>query len=325
MNNTKKVAIIYTGLVRTIEKTMKYFKENVLLDENRHIFAVLQSDNIEYYDKFLRENVGENLKSIKWLDNNDEVWINTREQLLSSMNIDESWKHYLRTSGSMIEYYQMYLAYQDIEKKEQEDNFKYDYILRTRCDIILTDPIYFNWEDQYSTAKIKEMLEEIKTLGNYESITCNEVLTSFMNSFYNNKRMLCKSICYKNILNFDYNNLLKSNTEEQLLDSLRNYLLHGKYIITIRENLVYFIKRQWFENISKLGITYGSHIMPNNDYWFNSESQLKQTCIESSLDIFDSTTHLENKSLYEYYEPNYFDNNGMLIQSNDFFCFIRRN
>lgn len=325
MNNTKKVAIIYTGLVRTIEKTMKYFKENVLLDENRHIFAVLQSNNTEHYDKFLRDNTGENLKSVKWLDNNDEVWINTREQLLSSMNIDESWKHYLRTSGSMIEYYQMYLAYQDIEKKEQEDNFKYDYILRTRCDIILTDPIYFNWEDQYSTAKIKEMLEEIKTLGNYESITCNEILISFMNSFYNSKRMLCKSICHNNILNFDYNNLLKANTEDELLDAVRNYLLNGKYIITIRENLVYFIKREWFENISKLGITYGSHIMPNNDYWFNSESQLKQMSIESSLDIFDSTTHLEHKSLYEYYEPDYFDNNGMLIQSNDFFCFIRRN
>jgi len=324
MNDTKKVAIIYTGLVRTIEKTMKYFKENVLLDENRHVFAVLQSDNIEHYDKFLRENVGENLKSVKWLDNNDEVWMNTREQLLSNMNIDESWKHYLRTSGSMIEYYQMYLAYQDIEKREQEEQFKYDYILRTRCDIILTDPIYFNWEDHYSIAKIKEMLEEIKILRNYETIACSEVITAFMNSFYNNKRIFSEIIYYNNYLQFDYNNLLKANTEEDLLDSLRNYLLDGKYIITIRENLVYFIKRKWFSNIPRLGITYGSHIMPNNSYWFNSESQLKQTCIENNLDIFESVTHFECKSLYEYHEPDYFDNNGTLIQSNDFFCFICR-
>lgn len=324
MNNTKKVAIIYTGLVRTIEKTIKYFKENVLLDENRHVFAVLQSDNIEHYDKFLRENVGENLKSVQWLNNADELWINTREHLLSNMNVDESWEHYLRTSGSMIEYYQMHLAYQEIEKREIEDNFKYDYILRTRCDIILTDPIYFNWEGQYSTEKIKEILEEIKTFGNYETIVRAEVITAFMNSFYNNKRMLCKDIRYNNYLHFDYNKLLEFKNEEELLYALRVYLLDGKYIITIRENLVYFLKREWFENISKLGITYGSHIMPNNSYWFNSESQLKQTCIETGLDIFDSTTHLENKSLYEYYEPDYFDSNGNLIQNKDFFCFIRR-
>jgi hypothetical protein len=325
MTKTKKVAIIYTGLVRTIEKTMKYFKENVLLDENRHVFAVLQSDNVEYYDKFAKENIGENLKSIEWLDNNDFTWLNTREKLLSNMPIDESWKHYLRTSGSMIEYYQMYLAYQEIEKKEIEENFKYNFILRTRCDIILTEPIYFNWEEYYSTSKIKEFLEEIKDFGNFESIISGEVLTIFMNSFYNRKRLFCcKTIYYNNYLHFDYNTLLKVTTEEDLLNALRDYLLAGKYIITIRENLVYFIKREWFSNIPKLGITYGTNIMPNNDYWFNSESQLKQTCIENGLDVFDSVTHLEGISLYGYYEPNYFDNTGSLVKSNDLLCFICR-
>jgi hypothetical protein len=325
MSNSKKVAIIYTGLVRTIEKTMQYLRQNVLLDENRHVFAVLQSDNIEYYDKFAKESIGENLKSIEWLDNNDAAWINTREQLLLNIPIDESWKHYLRTSGSMIEYYQMYLAYQAIEKKETEENFQYDYILRTRCDIIFADPIYFNWEDYYSRERIKEFLEEIKNFGNFDSIMSGEVLTIFMNSFYNKKRMFCcESIYSLNYLYFDYNNLLKANTEDELLDALRNYLLDGKYIITIRENLVYFIKRKWFSNIPQLGITYGSHIMSNNSYWFNSESQLKQTCIESGLDVFDSTTLLEGKSLYDYCAPDYFDKNGKLIQSNDFFCFICR-
>jgi hypothetical protein len=176
MSDTKKIAIIYTGLVRTIEKTIKYFKENVLIDENRHIFAVLQSDNIEYFDNFLKENVGENLKSLKWLNNNDDIWINIREQLLSNMSVDEYWKHYLRTSGSMIEYYQMHLAYQDIKKREIEGNFKYDFILRTRCDIILTEPIYFNWEEHYSNSKIKFLFYDIVKNINNNPISDNITL-----------------------------------------------------------------------------------------------------------------------------------------------------
>jgi len=155
-----KIAVFYTGELRTYETTLNYFKKNVLLNENYHVFAVIQSNNNDNYETIIKDNIGENLKNLINFDRNDIIWIDLRENLLSKMNITEPWKNYLRNSGSMIEYYQMYLAYQDIEKKEQEDNFKYDYILRTRCDIILTDPIYFNWEDKYSTSKIKEMLEK---------------------------------------------------------------------------------------------------------------------------------------------------------------------
>ena len=32
----KKIAVIYTGEVRTIEKTIKYFKQNILLNDNKN-------------------------------------------------------------------------------------------------------------------------------------------------------------------------------------------------------------------------------------------------------------------------------------------------
>jgi hypothetical protein len=64
--------------------------------------------------------------------------------------------------------------------------------------------------------------------------------------------------------------------------------------------------------------------MENNFYWFNAESQLFQICRENGVDIFDSTTDLEEKSIYNYNENNYFENN-VLKKSNDFSFFIRRN
>jgi uncharacterized protein YfbU (UPF0304 family) len=48
-----KVAIIYTGETRTIESTLGHFKKNVLLNNNYHVFAIVQSDNVEHYNHII--------------------------------------------------------------------------------------------------------------------------------------------------------------------------------------------------------------------------------------------------------------------------------
>lgn len=324
----KKIAIIYTGEVRTIEKTIKYFKENVIINDNYHVFAVLQTNNIEYFDNFVKNNIGENLKSINWFNNNDEEWFNLREKLLSQItSIEDNWKNYLRTSGSMIEYYQMYLAYKNIEEYEKTNDFEYDYIMRIRCDVILTHPIYFNW-DSFTLIDVKNILYEIKEINDLESIKSIDVVNIFMNCFYHKNRIFGKNICFSNNLCSDkINNILIKNEEENediFVESLLDYLLNGNYAITLRKNQIYFMKRKIFTKISNLGITYGeSHKMENNNYWFNAESQLDQIFIENEIDVFNSTAKLEDISLYSYNENVYFENN-VLKKSNDCLFFIRR-
>jgi hypothetical protein len=320
----KKIAVIYTGEVRTIEKTIQYFKENVIINDNYHVFAILQTNNIEYFDNFVKNNIGENLKSINWF-NNDEEWFNLRENLLSQMtSVEDKWKNYLRTSGSMIEYYQMYLAYKNIEEYEKTHSIEYDYIMRIRCDVVLTHPIYFDW-DSFTLNDVKSLLYEIKEINGFESIKSMDVINIFMNSFYHKNRILCKNNSFSNnICNEEINNMLIKNDDEDIfVQSLLDYLLNGNYAITLRKNQIYFMKRQIFTNISNLGITYGAHKMENNNYWFNAESQLDQIFIENCIDVFESTTNLEEISLYSYDENNYFENN-VLKKSNDFLFFIRR-
>ena len=327
---SKKIAIIYTGEVRTIEKTIQYFKENVIINENYHVFAVLQTNNIDYFDSFIKNNIGENLKSINWFNNNNEEWINTRENLLNNMTcVEEKWKHYLRNSGSIIEYYQMYLAYKNIEEYEKTHSFNYDYIMRIRCDVILTHPIYFDW-DSFTLNDVKSVLYEIKKINGFDSIQTYDVINIFMNSFYHTNRTLCKNIVFSNhqytkkfkelLIENDQDN----NDEDKFIKSLLDYLLTGNYAITLRKNQIYFMRRKLFTSISNLGITYGtSHKMDNNDYWFNAESQLEQIFIENNIDVFDSGTNLEGDSLYSYNENVYFENN-VLKKTHDFLFFIRR-
>lgn len=40
-----KCAIIYTGEVRTIQSVIDVFKKNVLVDNGRHVYAILQHNN----------------------------------------------------------------------------------------------------------------------------------------------------------------------------------------------------------------------------------------------------------------------------------------
>jgi hypothetical protein len=261
------------------------------------------------------------LKSLNFFDINNSEWVILREVLLNNINIDESWKNYLRNSGSMIEYYQMYLAYQNIEIYEKENNLTYDYILRFRTDTIFKDTINFNIKI-YDENYIKDLLYKIKDKMNYENIYSYESIVTFMNIIHNEKRLE-----YKNLNCIEHNlpkNLLEIKNIDELVKCILNYIKSSNYLIALRENVIYFANRETFKKINILGITYGCYKQENNDYWFNSESQLKKICTENNIDYYSSCTNLEGLSLYEYVYENYFDENNSLINSSYSFFIKRR-
>jgi hypothetical protein len=56
-----KVAVLFTGALRTIKKTMRYFKQNVLLNSDVDVFASVQ--NLEW-ESWIRAALGEHLRPI---------------------------------------------------------------------------------------------------------------------------------------------------------------------------------------------------------------------------------------------------------------------
>jgi len=325
----KKIAIIYTGEARTIEKTIKTFKENLLLNDNYHVFAVLQNSDGLDIKQLIENNMGNNLKGYQIFEKNNINWQLIQNNLLDIINQNGKWREYLKNSGSMVEYYQMYLAYQMIVKKEYTENFKYDFVIRIRCDVVITNPIYFDWVD-FDELYIKKIFEEIQIKNNYMNLVSLDSLVIFMNSiFYKNRINVDVPIKNNSIICTDYlKNIVLLKNDSLFFAELSKYLKKGKFIITLRENVVFFLNRKYMSCIAPLGITYGLYKMKDHDMWFDSESQLKQICIESEIDIFDSYTTLEVQSLYEYDKKNYYNNdvpnNEVLIKSNNFFFFIRR-
>jgi hypothetical protein len=314
------IAIFYTGEARTIETTIHLFKKNVLLNNNYHVFAILQSNNIDLHDKIIKETIGDNIKNIHWFDKNDQEWLQIKEKQLNKIDIPNNWKNYLSNSGSMVEHYQMYLAYKLLEKYENENNFHYDYVFRFRTDTVIKDCIDFE-NFHFEKSYIHYLLHKIKDFLNIDTIISQKVLDIFMVTFYNEKRIYYNDLFISKYSNNSCNKLLEIENEEVFIDSLVNYLKNGNYIIAFRENVIYFVKRNLMTNIHVLGITYGNYKI-DDDYWFNAESQFKSICIDNNIDFFSSTTSLEGKSLYEYNYNNYFENEN--LRDDNYSFFIKR-
>jgi hypothetical protein len=318
-----KVAVIYTGALRTVEKTIKYLKKNLILNDNVHIFACLENDSnkpTEEWMKWFHEQLGDNLKDIAFGSiRHDGTFINLRERILSFLNISDNWKAYLRNSGSMIEHYQIWLTNQIMCNYEQKNNFRYDYVIRCRTDTIFGKPIDFSWLN-YTEENINERLTKIKNIliQNKINYDCNQLLYYFMTTIINEDLI-------ENIQNIDISNTY--NELKNINDSsafIKNYIDTGRYILTIRENLLYIVKRDYFSLIPSIGLLFGTLRYAKEDpIWYNSEGQFKAACYNSQLMIFDYTTSFENKSLYEFDRSLYFDEDYNLKVNNLLYCIVR--
>jgi len=126
----------------------------------------------------------------------------------------------------MIEYYQMYLAYKQIELYENNNNFKYDYILRFRPDTVLKNKLHLNFTDENY---IKKLLEKFKLRFNNTSLNIQyfQYIISYL--LFDNR------IDYIEVNDFQYNFLddkdINYNSENEFINSIISYLINGKYII----------------------------------------------------------------------------------------------
>ena len=317
-----KVAVLFTGALRTIKKTIKYFKENVLLNENIHVFACVQNDtNISdtECDDWIRDEIGNNLKSIEWFNIiSHQHWVQHRDYLLSNMVIDDNIKYYLKNSGSMIEYYQLQLAYIKMMNYEFSQNIKYDYIIRLRTDTIFAKPVDFHWLN-WNDNEVNDRVEKIKNtlIENNIELSQTNIITYFMQTLLSDD--IINNI--SNITGQFYKN------RDILIDfeNLNNYIKKGSYILTFRKNLLYIVKREYFYLIPSIGTFYGfinSDITESNYRW-NAENQFQSACFNSNLSIYDYTTLFDENSLYKYNENTYFDKDYKIINPYMVYCIIR--
>ena len=331
-----RIAVIYTGEPRTIKTVIDHFVKNVLTNENVHVFSVLQTENREEMESFLLEKMGNHIKSINWFSKQDFSWNLLKNSVLQNMQIEDRWKHYLANSGSMVEYYQLYLAQNQLTNYENRQGIKYDYILRIRPDAVITRPIDFNFLNM-DTDTILQRLNLIAEKTGDKCLHSNQNITIFMNSLIDERRIVCENIdqnyensryiCYLLEKNSDDFSCLQSQQNISniiVANKLQNFIKNGNYILTFRVNVIYFMNRKYFDNISQLGLKYGTYNLTKGDYyWFNSECQFQSMCIQNGLHIFNTHRELEGRSICSYQPEQYYDTNDNLLDT-DVFFFIKR-
>lgn len=325
-----KIACLYTGALRTIRDTLSHFQKNVLqaataAGHTIDVFAVLQSNdpahyrepnwsdtqfpptipnhpmqNVQTVEIWLTEQLTPHLQNLTWFRPNNPLWVRLREYLLNNMCLVPEVADYLRTSGSMIEYYQMQMAYMEMLKYERRHNITYDYVIRLRPDVVIAQPLTFDWL-QWSVEDIEKRFLDIQKVTQSSEVYCQGNFVRFMNTVY---RSTVDCLLDAEMEADPPQNIFQPAVPAQI----QTYLQHGRYILTLRKNVVYMLPRKCMALIACLGSTFGMYHNPNHsEWWWNAESQLRFVCQDHGIQTFDSGTALEVESLYNYDANNYYN------------------
>jgi len=324
--------VIFTGALRTVKKTIRYFKQNVLRD-NVDVFICVQNDTQqpnEEWTAWFTEQMGHHMKSIEWFSlAAHPEWIAHRDAILQNIQLDNGWKNYLRNSGSMIEYFQLQLAHMKVCLYEQTNGFQYDYLVRARTDSIYAKPVDFHWliwTDTEVAARVERIKEEM-TRSNIE-ITDRSLLQYFMATVISDTTIPNMTRIFADYVLNDADHPPIGVTDKPYETALNQYLKQGRYILTIRKNNLYVIRRNLFFMIPSLGTNYGLPRSPAaDDYWFNAECQFRSACYYSGISIFDYSTLFEEKSLEypsKWREADFFDLEFNLINPTMLYCIVRK-
>jgi DNA-binding phage protein len=190
---------------------------------------------------------------------------------------------------------------------------------------VFTKPYDFSW----TTLNEDQILERLKTFQQKtgESMNAENTIQMFMNNLLHPQRAnstFCGSYVLKNPADKLLNEILQESDETNLVQKLKHYIEHGNYIIVLRGNIVYMLKRSFASLIPAIGVMYG--LLRTSDYgdrWFDAESQFKIFCNHYGLSTFDSLTTIENSSMYDY-DSNIFFDGGSLRDRDDLLFFIMR-
>lgn len=320
-----KTVVILTGQLRTIRKTMRFLKRNVVFDQ-QDVFACLQNDTQESDESwaawFHHELPG--LRGLIWFSETTcPEWVPLRTRLVEAMNISNLWKDYLKNSGSMIEYYQLYLAYHALEHYEQHVGVQYDQLIRMRTDSVFLKPIDFHWL-HWSVNDVTARWNRIAALLESHQMPCgsSDVFRVFMGTLLSDDVLTQTPLLFVRTLGHEQ--FAAPNT----MEGVRDYLHSGRYLMGIRTNNLYVVRRDLFRLMPCLGTMYGMFRGPYEDpYWFNAENQFINACYHANLTVYTYSTLQEEHSLVyasQWNGSDFFDEEGEPRHGHMLYCVVRR-
>jgi hypothetical protein len=336
------IAILYTGQIRTLLSIIESFKKNVLdtnSHHNIHIYTCLEyPETLEQVEinhfkneiqQLFHDQFHDHLKTMYWISSKDQLCRFVREKTVENMPVSDLWKDYLcNRSGSITEYYQLYKGYEQIEEYAKRHDINYDLFIRTRCDIMIPQPLLFdafqyssneiakrfqNIQQKYPVASVANLIAfYISTIPQPIDYAINRITTPkfTLESFYNDTSVL--SNVYERFLNPNHpeNNKL---TIDEIVSFIEMIIPCTR--VTYRQNLFYMgmirngiiekdiVLNYKFIQEKRKKYTYNYNhtertIEGEQPFWFNAENIYQKNIIEKQLLIINSYTDDEEQSLY---------------------------
>ena len=166
-----KTAILFVGGERSLARTIEHLKKNLLEPNRPVLFFACETDNPErvlrYFDGF---EIGGSLllPSFKTSEYSHVLDMCLERPGYSdavfhrAMNTDGiCWsKDYLRGSGTIIQYYQLWKAWCLLLDYERKNQMKFEFCVKWRFDLLLTKPLVFSGIPEYGSE------EEMRSMGN---------------------------------------------------------------------------------------------------------------------------------------------------------------
>jgi hypothetical protein len=255
----KRVGFICSGQMRTNSLNPNYdrdtivldsFKKNILNDEFKSKYDYdffISSDNISI-EKSINF-FGENLKNVNvtkknWFLNPVNIEINPFEYYEDNFKkITQPFNNFMLHQHAVYQYYRMYCGYMMLKDYQLKTNTHYDFLVRIRPDIRVTQDLMFLFNLLESTnikiileheqlcilkPELEEMFELIKHYGRYNQKA--EPLKRVYMQFYNTEKGLSKeflNIRYRISGDFLNDWVIRFSPEKQFVDHI-DYLMSIK-------------------------------------------------------------------------------------------------
>ena len=312
----RRTALLLTGENRTIVQTWRSILENIIVPSNCDVFVHWECSNhghayvnnnsennnndviVNRVERELRQWWGNHVVAIKHITSDEKAaYILARDEKIETQPalqqsvFDRTGinRNYLKNSGTLIEYYQIQACAEMMVAHERKMESKYEFVIRSRLDATLTQPLRVPDWFQFSSSVIDNSVTSLMRDGDGDGDgVCNFVQKHDLAMSV--ARVIASIGCHTRLEDAVNINLVTKVandtkflseelfTKETLSDFMCHCLNTYRLVWTWRKNMCWICTRSVADNVFNIWDTYGEYDETNDPYAFNSE-----TCFEQHL------------------------------------------
>lgn len=243
-----KTAILFTGQLRTIQRTAKTLYKNLIEPNNSDVFifceerlpdaqyATQEAGSLEH----VKETWGDSIKSLVVADQEPSYWRNqggnppAREEYRQSRaaieGLSPGGKLWYETTGAALEYYQLQKAYEDMCAEEERTGERYDIVARCRFDAAVLKKFFFS--DYYDPDVFWSSVNSARKTAKELRLGSKDILFAALLSGGNIGRM--NSVLKGEMADIGYSGVVNADNLGDCIRASSGDLLYQKYLNVIK-------------------------------------------------------------------------------------------